>query len=243
MKIDFLTLFPDMFDGFLTESMMKRAQDQDRVSFQCFNFREHGQGKQQMVDDEPYGGGAGMLLKPEPIFDSLDELLDESEDQARIILVDPVGEVFDQAKAEELSQEEHLIFICGHYEGFDERIRTRVTDELSIGDYILTGGELPAMVMADAIVRLLPGVLGNSVSASEDSFSNQLLEHPHYTRPREYRGLAVPEVLTNGNHKLIEEWRHKESLRRTYERRPALLDDYELDEQEKEWLKSFKNKN
>lgn len=182
-----------------------------------------------------------MLLKAEPIYQAVDELLEEATHPSRIILVDPVGEVFDQKKAEELAAEDHLIFICGHYEGFDERIRLLATDELSIGDYILTGGELAAMVMSDAIVRLLPDVLGNEESAQEDSFSSQLLEHPHYTRPRQFRGLEVPPVLVSGDHQKIESWRRKESLRRTYLRRPDLLDDYDLNDQQKEWLEEFQD--
>ena len=189
------------------------------------NFRDYSDNKHQTVDDYPYGGGAGMLLKVQPIDTCLETIQKETATTSpRIILLDPAGKTFDQKMAEEFSQEQQLIFICGHYEGYDERIRTLVTDEVSLGDYVLTGGELGAMVMVDAVVRLLPEVLGNSESAQTDSHSTGLLEHPHYTRPAEFKGMKVPEVLTNGNHRLIEEWRLKESLKRTYIRRPDLLD-------------------
>ncbi len=229
-----------MFEGVLNQSILKRAQEADQVSIHTHNFREYGLGKHHRVDDTPYGGGAGMLLKPEPIFEAVEDLQTESKmtDQ-RIILVDPVGKPFDQAYAEDLSQEEHLIFICGHYEGYDERIRILATDEISIGDYVLTSGELAAMVMTDAVVRLLPEVLGNEDSAKDDSFSDGLLEHPHYTRPPEYQDMKVPDVLMSGDHGRIAEWRHRESLRRTYERRPDLLVDRELTEQEINWLEEF----
>lgn len=241
MKIDILTLFPEMFDGVLNQSILKRAQEAGHVTIDTKNFRKYGLGKHERVDDTPYGGGAGMLLKPEPIFEAVEDLQTNSQKtNQRIILVDPVGKPFDQAYAEDLSQEEHLVFICGHYEGYDERIRTLATDEISIGDYVLTSGELAAMVMTDAVVRLLPGVLGNRESAEEDSFSNGLLEHPHYTRPPEYLGMQVPDVLMSGDHGRIDEWRYKESLRRTYERRPDLLADRTFTDQEKTWLEEFK---
>lgn len=241
MKIDAVTLFPEMFDGPVSHSMMKRAIDKELLKFNTVNFRKFGQGKHHQVDDTPYGGGAGMLLKPEPIFEAIKEIKERDPDtKKRIILMDPAGKPFSQQMAEEFSQEEHLVFICGHYEGYDERIRTLVTDEVSLGDYVLTGGELASMVMMDATVRLIPGVLGNHASAIEDSHSSGLLEHPHYTRPPEYKGMQVPEVLMNGNHQLIEEWRHKESLRRTFERRPDLLEKRDLTEQEIDWIKEFK---
>lgn len=242
MQIDILTIFPEMFESPFNYSMLKRAVDGDYVSIQPIDFRNYGVGKQRMVDDTPYGGGAGMLLKPEPIFEAIDKIKEKNpETKKRIILMDPAGKPFDQALAEDFSKEEHLVFICGHYEGYDERIRTLVTDEVSLGDYVLTGGELAAMVMVDATVRLLPGVVGNKSSIEEDSHSTGLLEHPHYTRPANYRGLEVPQVLRNGNHALIEKWRHKESLRRTYERRPDLLRKMKPTKQEKEWLEEFEN--
>ena len=205
------------------------------------SFRKYGVGKQQMVDDTPYGGGAGMLLKPEPIFEAIEEITEKHPDtNKRVILMDPAGKPFDQKMAEEFSKEEHLVFICGHYEGYDERIRSLVTDEVSLGDYVLTGGELAAMVMVDATVRLLPGVVGNKDSILEDSHSTGLLEHPHYTRPASYKGMDVPEVLMNGNHAKIDEWRQKESLRRTFERRPDLIEMLNLSIEEQEWLEEFK---
>ncbi len=193
------------------------------------------------MDDYPYGGGAGMVLTPQPIFDAVEDLTKETERKPRVVLMCPQGERFTQKKAEELAEEEHVIFVCGHYEGYDERIREHlVTDEISIGDYVLTGGELASMVITDSVVRLLPGVLGNHASQVEDSFSTGLLEHPHYTRPADFRGMKVPDVLMSGNHKNIDEWRHKESLRRTYTRRPDLLEERELSKQEKKWLEQIK---
>lgn len=240
MKIDILTLFPEMFESPFNYSMVKRAIEGGQVEINPINFREYGVGKHQMVDDTPYGGGAGMLLKPEPIFEAIEEI--EKNDpgiKKRVILMDPAGKPFNQEMAEEFSKEEHLVFICGHYEGYDERIRTLVTDEVSLGDYVLTGGELAAMVMVDTTVRLLPGVVGNESSIIDDSHSTGLLEHPHYTRPATYRGMDVPPVLTSGNHGLIEEWRHKESLRRTFQRRPDLIEGIDLTDKEKEWLTEF----
>lgn len=230
MKIDILTLFPRMFEGPMTESIIGKAHEKELLEIQVHNFRDYSADKHQTVDDYPYGGGAGMLLKVQPIYDCLKSIKQNSDASSnpRIILLDPAGKKFDQKMAEEFSKEDQLIFICGHYEGYDERIRSLVTDEVSLGDYVLTGGELAAMVMVDATVRLLPDVLGNSESAETDSHSTGLLEHPHYTRPAEFMGMDVPEVLMNGNHKLIDEWRLKESLRRTYERRPDMLEKLEM---------------
>ncbi|MGP4075582.1 tRNA (guanosine(37)-N1)-methyltransferase TrmD [Halobacillus sp. K22] len=242
MHIDILTLFPEMFEGVLNTSIMKRAQDREAFSYQYVNFREFTTNKHNKVDDYPYGGGAGLVLTPQPIFDAVDHIKAHVTHKPRVILMCPQGEPFSQEKAEELSEEEHLVFICGHYEGYDERIRKElVTDEISIGDYVLTGGELGAMVVMDSVVRLLPGVLGNEQSAPEDSFSNGLLEHPHYTRPAEFRGEKVPEVLLSGNHAKIDEWRHYQSLRRTYERRPDLLTNRELSDKEKNWINEWEN--
>lgn len=241
MKIDVLTLFPRMFEGPMSESIIGKAVEKNLLSIDVLNFRDFSGNKHQHVDDYPYGGGAGMLLKAQPIFDAFDHLQEKHPDtKKRVILLDPAGEPFNQKKAEELAEAEHLVFICGHYEGYDERIRSIVTDEISLGDYVLTGGELGAMVVIDATVRLLPEVLGNEESAVTDSFSTGLLEHPHYTRPASYRDMDVPEVLLSGNHKLIEEWREKESLRRTLERRPDLLNHVELTDQQKNWLEEFK---
>ncbi len=240
MKIDVVTLFPEMFDGPLGHSIVSRAIDKGIVEVNRVNFRQFGKGKHQVVDDTPYGGGAGMLLKPEPLFDAMESIEERSpETKKRVILMDPAGKPFNQAMAEEFSEEEHLVFLCGHYEGYDERIRSLVTDEVSLGDYVLTGGELAAMVMIDASVRLLPNVLGNAASAQTDSHSSGLLEHPHYTRPAEYKGMGVPDVLMSGNHAKIDEWRHKESLKRTYFRRPDMLETRDLTKQEQQWIKEF----
>lgn len=241
MHIDILTLFPEMFEGVLQNSIMKRAREQQAFSYEYVNFRDYTTSKHNKVDDYPYGGGAGLVLSPQPIFDSIEAIREKSEKPPRVVLLCPQGEPYSQQKAEELSEEDHLVFICGHYEGYDERIRQElVTDEISIGDYVLTGGELGAMVVIDSVVRLLPGVLGNEQSAPMDSFSNGLLEHPHYTRPADFRGMKVPDVLLSGNHAKIDEWRHKESLKRTYERRPDLLEKKELSDQEKTWLEEWK---
>ena len=243
MKIDFLPLFPEMFAGVLGSSILQKAQDKDAVRFRVVNFRAYSDNKHQTVDDYPYGGGAGMVLKPQPVFDAVEKLTAEAGGSPRIILVCPQGERYTQQKAEELAREEHLMFICGHYEGYDERIREHLsTDEISIGDFVLTGGELPAMMIADSVVRLLPGVLGKEESHLEDSFSTGLLEHPHYTRPADYKGLKVPDVLTSGNHAKIKEWRRKESLRRTFLRRPDLLENYPLSEEERKWISEWKNR-
>lgn len=229
MQIDVLTLFPRMFEGPLGESIIGKAREKDLLTINVHNFRDYSDNKHHTVDDYPYGGGAGMLLKVQPIFDNLKAIEAENPGQKkRVILLDPAGKPFNQKLAEEFAKEEQLVFICGHYEGYDERIRDLVTDEVSLGDYVLTGGELGAMVMIDATVRLLPEVLGNDTSAQTDSYSTGLLEHPQYTRPADFNGQKVPEVLLNGNHKLIEAWRLKESLRRTYTRRPDLLENFPL---------------
>ena len=240
MKIDILSLFPEMFKGPLTQSIVGKAIEKQLLDVEVTDFRDYTTNKQRHVDDTPYGGGAGMLLQAQPIYDALDAIAAKNDGLGKVILLDPVGRKFDQKVAEELSQEKHLTFICGHYEGYDERIRERVTDEISLGDFVLTGGELGAMVVIDATVRLLPDALGNRESALGDSFSMGLLEYPQYTRPADFRGMKVPEVLTSGNHQKIAEWRNKEALRRTYERRPDLLENYELSAQEEKWLREFK---
>lgn len=246
MRIDVLTLFPEMFEGVFGSSILGKARDKGLVSLSTLNFRDFSTNKHNTVDDTPYGGGGGMVLKPEPIFGAVEHLLGQAgnggtEPSAakppRIVLMCPQGEPLTQRKAQELSGESHLIFVCGHYEGYDERIREHlVTDELSIGDYVLTGGELPAMVVIDTVVRLLPGVLGNEQSAITDSFSDGLLEYPHYTRPPEFRGWKVPDVLLSGHHAEIDKWRRQQSLERTQARRPELLDIVELTEKERKWL-------
>lgn len=240
MRIDILSLFPNMFQP-LRESIVGKAEEKGLLDIEVTDFRDYTTQKQNHVDDAPYGGGAGMLLQAQPIFDALAATQAKAQTKGRIILLDPAGKKFDQSVAEDLAREEHLTFICGHYEGYDERIRTLVTDEISLGDFVLTGGELGAMVIVDATVRLLPGVLGNGESAPGDSFSSGLLEYPQYTRPADFRGMKVPEVLTSGNHARIAEWRNKEALRRTFERRPDMLKNYELSKQEAKWLREFQN--
>jgi len=237
VRIDVLTLFPEMFDGVFGASILGKARDKGIVSLSAVNFRDFANNKHSTVDDYPYGGGGGMVLKPEPMFAAAEHLVPKDGARPRIILMCPQGETFTQRKAEQLSSEEHLIFVCGHYEGYDERIREHlVTDELSIGDYVLTGGELPAMVVIDSVVRLLPGVLGNETSAVTDSFSTGLLEYPHYTRPAVFRDWEVPEVLLSGHHGRIEAWRREQALLRTLRRRPDLLEKAELTEKERAWL-------
>lgn len=240
MRIDVLTLFPRMFEGPLGESIIGKAREKGLIEINVSNFRDYSDNKHQTVDDYPYGGGAGMLLKVQPVYDNIKAIEAAApETKKRVILLDPAGKPFDQKMAEEFSTEEHLVFICGHYEGYDERIRSLVTDEVSLGDYVLTGGELGAMVMIDATVRLLPEVLGNQTSAQTDSHSTGLLEHPQYTRPAAFKGMKVPEVLMNGNHKLIEQWQLKESLRRTYQRRPDMLENYPLTAEMQKLLKEI----
>jgi tRNA (guanine37-N1)-methyltransferase len=244
MRIDVLTLFPEMFEGVFSSSILGKARDKGIVALHTVNFRDYSNNKHNTVDDYPYGGGGGMVLKPEPIFAAVEDLLRsdaEGKPRARVILLCPQGETFTQQKAEELSGEEHLVFICGHYEGYDERIRRYlVTDELSIGDYVLTGGELPAMVIIDSVARLLPGVLGNEQSAITDSFSTGLLEYPHYTRPAKFRDWEVPDVLISGHHENVKTWRLKESLFRTWERRPDLLEGRVFTKQEQTWINAWK---
>lgn len=241
MRVDVLTLFPEMMDGVFHSSILGKAQEKGIVSLNAVNFREYSSSKHGTVDDTPYGGGGGMVLKPEPIFSAVEDLLSQTSAAPRVILMCPQGETFTQQKAEELAAEEHLIFICGHYEGYDERIREHlVTDELSIGDYVLTGGELPAMVAIDSVVRLLPGVLGNETSAVTDSFSTGLLEYPHYTRPAEFRGWKVPDILLSGHHANIELWRREQALKRTLERRPDLLEQVELTDQDRKMIKRLR---
>ena len=220
MKIDVLTLFPEMFVGPLDFSMVKRAREAGLLNLRVINLRDYTHDRHKTVDDKPFGGGPGMLLKPEPIFEAVENLANE---KTRVLLLTPSGRKFTQQIARELSQQEHLLFLCGAYEGFDERVRTLAQDELSIGDFVLTNGALPAMLMIDAVTRLLPGVLGDEQSPVDESFTNGLLEYPHYTRPAEFRGMKVPDVLLSGNHAEIEKWRREEALKRTKERRPDLL--------------------
>lgn len=241
MKIDILTLFPEMFAGPFSSSILKRAQESGLIKINLVNIRDFSTNKHHTVDDTPYGGGAGMVMAPEAIFGAVGDVAKKSEGApARVVLMCPQGRPFSQAIARDLARERNLVLICGHYEGVDERVReSLVTDEISIGDYVLTGGELPAMVVVDAVTRLIPGVLGESASVEEESFNAGLLEYPQYTRPREYRGQAVPEVLLSGHHEEIRKWRRKQSLLRTLERRPELLDKVELTGEDKEILKKI----
>ena len=219
MKIDILTLFPEMFDGFKNESIIKRAIESKKVEINTCNFRDFAKNKHKKVDDTPYGGGAGMVLMCQPIYDAVESL---KTDKSKVIMLSPQGKPYTQKKAYELSKEEHLIFICGHYEGFDERISSLCDEEISIGDYVLTGGELPSMVITDSVVRLLPGVIEEE-SHEIDSFNENLLDYPTYTKPRNYKGMKVPEVLLSGDHKKINEWRKEQRLLVTKEKRPDLL--------------------
>lgn len=226
MHIDILTLFPNMFSGPFTESIVKRAVDRNLVNIVIHNLRDWGMGKHKVVDDYPFGGGPGMLLKPEPLVEAI-EAIEAKNDRspASVILLTPQGRVFNQAIATELAALDRLLLICGHYEGVDERVREHmINDEISIGDFVLTGGELPAMVIIDAVVRLLPGVLGSEASLQEDSHTSGLIQYPQYTRPQSYRGWEVPEVLLSGNHAQIARWRREQSIARTLSRRPELLD-------------------
>jgi len=222
MKIDVLTLFPAMFAGPLDESIIKRAREAGRLDLAIHDLRDYAHDRHKKVDDRPFGGGPGMLLKPEPIFEAVESLAREG---TRVILLSPAGRPFNQAIARELAGLEHLLMVSGHYEGFDERVRQKLAqDELSIGDYVLTNGALPVMVIIDAVTRLLPGVLGDAESAQADSFSQGLLEYPQYTRPAEFRDMKVPDVLLSGNHAEIARWRAEQARLRTAERRPDLLE-------------------
>ena len=220
MKIDVLTLFPEMFTGPLDVSMVGRARKAGLLDLQVRNLRDWTHDRHKTVDDRPFGGGPGMVLKPEPIFEAVEAL---ANDATRVVMMAPSGRPFTQAVARELVTEQHVLMLCGSYEGFDERIRTLVDDELSIGDYVLTNGGLPAMVVIDAVTRLIPGVLGDEESSHDESFSQGLLEYPHYTRPAEFRGMKVPDVLMSGNHAQIDQWRLEQAQSRTKERRPDLL--------------------
>ena len=242
MKIDVLTIFPEAVRGGVDFSIIKRAQDKGIVSIAVHDIRDFAEDKHRTTDEQPYGGGAGMVMKPEPIFSAVESVVDATApEKTRIILTSPQGEVFSQDKAAELSALSHVVFICGRYEGVDERIRKRlVTEELSIGDYVLTGGELPALVMLAAIVRLIPGALGAEESVQEESFSEGLLEYPQYTRPAEFRNMSVPEVLLSGHHGEIAKWRRAQSLKRTLERRPDLLLKKDLSKEDRRILEQLR---
>ena len=220
MKIDILTLFPKMFDGFLNESIIKRAIESNKVEVNIYNFRDYSIDPHQKVDDYGFGGGPGMVLMPQPIFDCVEAIKTVD---SKVILMTPQGIKYNQGIAKSLTREKHLIFICGHYEGFDERIRSLADMEISIGDFVLTGGEIPSMAVCDSIIRLLDGVI-DSDSASEESFEDNLLDYPVYTRPADFRGMKVPEVLLSGHHANINKWRKEEQIKRTESRRPDLLE-------------------
>lgn len=235
MNFKIFSLFPEMFEGPLTASLIGKAVQNDKLSIDIINFREFANNKYMHVDDTPYGGGVGMLLQAEPIVSALRAHI-EPDSGTPIILVSPQGRTFTQEDANRLAKCDTVAFVCGHYEGFDERIRDYVTDEYSIGDYVLTGGELPTMVMIDSIARLLPGVIKEQASFEDDSFYNGLLEYPQYTKPRVFEGKEVPEVLLSGHHKNIARWQKKEALRRTYLRRPDLLEKYEFSKEDRKLM-------
>lgn len=241
MRCDVLTLFPRVIQAILSESILKKAIEKNLLEVKIYNIRDFTEDKHHVVDDYPYGGGGGMVLKPEPIFRAIDALKKDKEERW-IILLSPQGKPFGQALAERLSKEKRrLTFICGHYEDIDERVRTIVDEEISIGDYVLTGGELAAMVVIEASARLIPGVLGYERSTIEESFSGGILDFPHYTRPSEFRGMKVPEVLLSGNHEEIRIWRRREALKRTIERRPDLIEKAHLSEEDRRLLKEIRS--
>ncbi|MBP1633694.1 MAG: trmD [Acidobacteria bacterium] len=234
MKFDIVTIFPRMFEGPTREGILGRAIERGLVDLRVHDLRDHTDDRHRTVDDVAYGGGPGMVLKPAPLFRAVEAIRAGRGEPDAVVLTSPQGRRFTQAEAERLSRLPHVVVLCGRYEGVDERVREQLaTDELSIGDYVLTGGELPALVMLDAVARLLPGVVGDEQSVEEDSFRRGLLDHPHYTRPAEFRGLAVPAVLLSGHHAEVRRWRKRQALRRTLERRPELLEAAELDEEER----------
>ncbi|MBN1193091.1 MAG: tRNA (guanosine(37)-N1)-methyltransferase TrmD [Coriobacteriia bacterium] len=236
MKIDIISILPEMFASVLSASIIGRACSSGVLDIQIHDLRNWTDDRHRTTDDYPFGGGPGMVMKPEPVFRALDEIADDG-DASTVVIVSPQGTPLDQKLVKELSAKQHLVIVCGRYEGFDERIRSRADLEVSIGDYVLTGGELAAMVVVDSVSRLLPGVLGHEESALDESFSNGLLEYPQYTRPASFAGLDVPEVLLSGDHARIAAWRRAESIRRTAERRPDLLEDAELSESEREFAR------
>lgn len=242
MRIDILSLFPAMFDGPFGDSIIRRAVENGILDINITNPRDFAEGKHQQVDDTPFGGGSGMVMKPEPVFKAVRHVKENTDFiNRRVLLMSPEGSVFNQAKARELAQYDQLIFICGHYEGFDARISDNLADEIiSIGDYVLTGGELPAMIITDAVARMLPGVLGSEESAPTDSFYNGLLEHPQYTRPREFEGLTVPDILLSGDHAKIAKWRREKSLEITLKNRPDLLETAELTDKDRKYIELLK---
>lgn len=240
MRFDILTLFPEMFEGPFRESIVGKAIKAGLVTVALHNLRDYTTDKHRTTDDAPYGGGGGMVMKPEPIFRAVETVLGEERPSTRVILLSPQGRLFTQELAWELAAQKRILLICGRYEGVDERVGQHlVDDEISIGDYVLTGGEIPAMVVVDAVTRLLPGVLGDPGAAMKDSHAGGLLEHPQYTRPAVFRGYAVPDLLLSGDHAKIARWRRKEALRRTFERRPDLLKKADLTEEDEEYLRGL----
>lgn len=240
MKIEVFTLFPEVFPAYLDSSIVKRARDAGLLNVLLHNIRDYAKDKHRVTDDEPYGGGGGMVMKPEPIFSAVESVLG-APPSVPVILLSPQGRTFNQSIARELSGVEHFSLLCGRYEGVDERVRQHlVDDEISVGDFVLTGGELPALILIDAVLRFLPGALGDPQGAENDSFATGLLEHPHYTRPAEFRGWEVPEVLRSGDHARIKQWRREQSLLRTNERRPDLLSEADLSRDDRDYLNTLR---
>lgn len=243
MRIDIITLFPSMFKGPFEESTIKRAQEKNFLKIHLHNLRDFTTDRHRTVDDTPFGGGAGMVMKVEPIYKAINHIKEEIKEKVKVILLSPQGKTFTQEVAFELIKEKNLILICGRYEGVDERVREHLVDEeLSIGDYVLSGGEIAAMVVVDALARLIPGVVGDERSIKEDSFYRGLLDYPQYTRPAEFKGWKVPEILRSGNHRKIETWRRKKMLEKTLLRRPDLLKKAKLTSEEKKWLEEIRKK-
>ncbi|GER78330.1 MAG: tRNA (guanine-N(1)-)-methyltransferase [Anaerolineaceae bacterium] len=238
MQFEVFTLLPEVFPPYLESSILQRARQRGLLDVRLHNIRDWARDKHHTTDDLPYGGGGGMVMKPGPVFDAVESVLGPSSG-VPVILLTPQGRVFSQAVARELTAHERVALVCGRYEGFDERIRRLATDEISVGDYVLTGGELPALILIDAATRLLPGALGDPTGADDDSHAGGLLEHPHYTRPPEFRGERVPEALLSGDHARIEKWRREQSLLRTWQRRPDLLEKAELTEKDREFLRKI----
>ncbi|TET10124.1 tRNA (guanosine(37)-N1)-methyltransferase TrmD [Candidatus Aerophobetes bacterium] len=241
MRVDIITLFPSMFKNPFDESMIKRAKEKGILKIKLHDLRQFTHDKHRTVDDAPYGGGAGMVMKPRPLFEAVEKIKEEIDSSSRVILLSPQGRPLNQEKVKELAKERVLIFICGHYEGVDERVREHLVDEeISLGDYVLTGGELAAMVVVDAVARMLPGVLGSEDSAREDSFYKGLLDYPQYTRPSDFRGWKVPSVLLSGNHQKVKEWRRKKMLEATLRKRPDLLETLKLNQEDEKLLEEIK---
>ena len=251
MQFEVFTLLPEVFPPYLESSILQRARQRGLIDVRIHNIRDYTHDRHHTTDDTPYGGGGGMVMKPEPVFEAVESVLGQDADPLQggasatpLILLTPQGRVFTQRVAEELSRYERIALLCGRYEGVDERIREHlVTDEISVGDYVLTGGELPALIVIDAVTRLLPGVLGDPTGAQDDSHAMGLLEYPHYTKPPEFRGWKVPDVLQSGNHAKIEQWRREQALARTYARRPDMLERAELNEKERKFVESLRLKN